>query len=306
MTLIDDAFASTAPGNSAVADTASAGSTLVAARADHRHGRENFGSPSSVGAANANGSATTLVRSDHVHGLGAASLGSITNMTGAAGSDGVATTASRSDHMHGFAFSSQAAGDLFYATSSTALTRLAIAAATNVLIGGGSAPAWSGAGSALALLRTNAAGNAAEWGTAGQIAFPATQNASADANTLDDYEEGTWTPSVGGNATYTAQAGLYTKIGRLIAIEFVLAINVLGTGSATAVAGLPFVVTITSGLAGASYWNGLAASIVYLGYITSTTTIVLYSATAAATGLGNTSILGNSADIRGASVYSTS
>ena len=34
------------------------------------------------------------------------------------------------------------------------------------------------------------------------ITFPATQSASSDANTLDDYEEGDWTPSIGGNATY--------------------------------------------------------------------------------------------------------
>ena len=27
------------------------------------------------------------------------------------------------------------------------------------------------------------------------IIFPATQNASSDVNTLDDYEEGTWTPA---------------------------------------------------------------------------------------------------------------
>lgn len=37
---------------------------------------------------------------------------------------------------------------------------------------------------------------------AGGIAFPATAVAVADANTLDDYEEGTWTPSLGGNTTY--------------------------------------------------------------------------------------------------------
>lgn len=58
--------------------------------------------------------------------------------------------------------------------------------------------------------------------TAGQIAFPATQNPSADANTLDDYEEGTWTPvltfATPGdlNVVYSAQEGLYTKIGRLV------------------------------------------------------------------------------------------
>ena len=50
------------------------------------------------------------------------------------------------------------------------------------------------------------------------IKFPATQVPSADANTLDDYEEGTWTPVLGGSGgtsgqTYAAQAGTYTKIG---------------------------------------------------------------------------------------------
>src|ERR1035437_2045665 len=36
--------------------------------------------------------------------------------------------------------------------------------------------------------------------SAGQIKFPASQNASSDANTLDDYEEGTWTPADGSGA----------------------------------------------------------------------------------------------------------
>lgn len=54
--------------------------------------------------------------------------------------------------------------------------------------------------------------------TAGQIKFPATQNPSSDPNTLDDYEEGTWTPSVvGGNVagicTYTTRNGKYVKVG---------------------------------------------------------------------------------------------
>lgn len=54
--------------------------------------------------------------------------------------------------------------------------------------------------------------------TSGKIAFPATQNASADANTLDDYEEGPWTPTavgftVVGTPTY---AGRYTKIGNIV------------------------------------------------------------------------------------------
>ncbi len=55
----------------------------------------------------------------------------------------------------------------------------------------------------------------------GQIAFPAAQSASANANTLDDYEEGTFTPTItasaGGNVgTYTTQEGAYTKIGQAV------------------------------------------------------------------------------------------
>ena len=57
--------------------------------------------------------------------------------------------------------------------------------------------------------------------TGGQIKFPATQAASSNANTLDDYEEGAWNPTIafGGGSTgitYTANAGIYTKIGNFV------------------------------------------------------------------------------------------
>jgi len=53
------------------------------------------------------------------------------------------------------------------------------------------------------------------------INFPATQVASSDVNTLDDYEEGTFTPIISGATTagvgvYTTQVGRYTKIGRMV------------------------------------------------------------------------------------------
>jgi len=54
------------------------------------------------------------------------------------------------------------------------------------------------------------------------IAFPATQSASSNANTLDDYEEGTWTPSQF-NFTVTGTptlSGTYTKIGRVVYFDF--------------------------------------------------------------------------------------
>lgn len=95
---------------------------------------------------------------------------------------------------------------------------------------------------------------------AGQLKFPAVQNASADANTLDDYEEGTWTPAVGGNATYTTQTGRYTKIGRQVTIHCNLVINVLGTGSATTISGLPFAVGTGSFALGPCRWASAAVS----------------------------------------------
>jgi len=72
------------------------------------------------------------------------------------------------------------------------------------------------------------------------ITFPATQSASSDANTLDDYEEGTWTPSLGGTTIYSGQSGTYTKVGRLVFIRGILVITTIGTGSTTVISGLPF------------------------------------------------------------------
>ena len=57
---------------------------------------------------------------------------------------------------------------------------------------------------------------------------------------LDDYEEGTFTPSVGGNATYNSQIGKYVKIGRSVTIKLEIHINALGTGSTSTITGLPF------------------------------------------------------------------
>ena len=79
----------------------------------------------------------------------------------------------------------------------------------------------------------------------GQLAFPATQNASTDPNTLDDYEEGTFTPVVigtttAGTGTYTTQVGRYTKIGNTVNFSAYIAITAhTGTGNIR-IQGLPF------------------------------------------------------------------
>ena len=93
--------------------------------------------------------------------------------------------------------------------------------------------------------------------TGGGIKFPASQISSADGNTLDDYEEGTWTPvfsTVGGDysaITMFNTEGTYTKIGRLVTVTAVVSTTGVITGGSgqTIVKGLPF--TVVSGATGA-------------------------------------------------------
>jgi hypothetical protein len=83
----------------------------------------------------------------------------------------------------------------------------------------------------------------------GQIKFPATQVPALDPNTLDDYEEGSWTPILTASTTPpTGQAiasvsGTYVKIGRLVHVCFNFNGITPGTGASGVmrVTGLPFV-----------------------------------------------------------------
>ena len=129
-------------------------------------------------------------------------------------------------------------------------------------------------------------------GATGQIKFPATQNASADANTLDDYEEGTWSPNVGGNATYSAQAGTYTKVGRLVTVWFDFTISTIGTGGTSGINGLPFTAGGgTNGMGGSAvYWASLATAVTSLMFRVDVGGVALQS-TAGVTASGTTSVL---------------
>ena len=76
------------------------------------------------------------------------------------------------------------------------------------------------------------------------ITFPATQSASSDANTLDDYEEGTFSPDAtpdSGSFTTVTQSGSYTKIGNVVNYSFIVTINNVGTGTGALNIKLPFI-----------------------------------------------------------------
>lgn len=112
----------------------------------------------------------------------------------------------------------------------------------------------------------NAAGTATANATGlplGQLSFPAAQNASSDANTLDDYEEGTWTPTDGSGAglTFSSVGAIYIKIGKLVTCHYRLTFPVTASGANITFNGLPFTTSgFAGGFAGGSGWLfGVAA-----------------------------------------------
>jgi hypothetical protein len=137
------------------------------------------------------------------------------------------------------------------------------------------------------------------------IAFPSTQTASSDANTLDDYEEGTWTPSVGGTATYGTRTATYTKIGDTVRAFFDISIGTIGTGSLTTMSGFPF--TCTNNDSGCiSYFSGLGATVYFIQIQMSGTNCIFVGLTAAGATINNgMNVFTTSARIIGTVVYKT-
>ncbi|TGV26327.1 hypothetical protein [Mesorhizobium sp. M4B.F.Ca.ET.143.01.1.1] len=124
--------------------------------------------------------------------------------------------------------------------------------------------------------------------TGGALTFPATQVASAGANDLDDYEEGTFTPAFsasGSTFSYSNQTGVYTKVGRLVEFDITLILNTSGntlTANNLTVTGLPFT---SAGGAGVFpvRWSASTTSYIDMLVRVSGTTLVVEGNTAAAT-----------------------
>jgi hypothetical protein len=105
------------------------------------------------------------------------------------------------------------------------------------------------------------------------ITFPATQSASSNANTLDDYEEGTFTPtftSQTGSITAYTGAGIYTKIGNIVYVQFSCTLTTVGTAAGTLnLNGLPFTGSTTSASANQRPFvcrEGASTGVIYYGY----------------------------------------
>lgn len=156
--------------------------------------------------------------------------------------------------------------------------------------------------------------------SAGQVVFPGTQNASAGANTLDDYEEGVWTPVIGGSGgtsgqTYSLQDGKYVKVGQLVVATFDADLSAKGTITTNVqIQGLPFASMAQTGALwyAAIGFHALLTNWIYIGasFEAAGTAITLRGTAAAGTSNVGTALaaadIGNSTILRGTIVYRAS
>jgi hypothetical protein len=126
-------------------------------------------------------------------------------------------------------------------------------------------------------------------GTSGQgIDFSATSG-TGTSELLADYEEGTWTPVLGGTTgasgqTYSTQQGFYTKVGRQVTCTFSATVTTVGTlsGSEACILGLPF--------ASAVFSSG------NFGYLVSVGANMTCASISVENGLTRTYLMGNTSD----------
>ena len=122
------------------------------------------------------------------------------------------------------------------------------------------------------------------------IAFPSTQVASSDPNTLDDYEEGTFSLTYAGGGsspTINSQSCSYVKIGRSVTVSISIQIN-LGSTSTTlgTLSGFPFVFATNYATAIAREWYSTGKAIEVIGNIGGTSApLIFYDNSVSLTGV---------------------
>ena len=126
------------------------------------------------------------------------------------------------------------------------------------------------------------------------ITFPATQSASTDANTLDDYEEGTWTPTVtsgSGSFTTVSATGTYVKVGKQVAIRTTITITTVGTASGQINFTLPFTSSASpngDGVGAAGEFSAVGITGITFTSSSTTGSIKKYDYSGTVIGAGNT------------------
>ena len=148
---------------------------------------------------------------------------------------------------------------LINASTSTGLVQTADTSGEIELQSNGTTALKVNTNEGIQILNCLGVGNATPSTSGAGITCPATQSASTDANTLDDYEEGTWTPTLNNftinSGTFTG-VGTYTKVGNLVTVRMRQTGGTISWTSANSfINGLPFAPDLNLGGAG-SYTNG--------------------------------------------------
>ena len=126
-------------------------------------------------------------------------------------------------------------------------------------------------------------GNLVQGTAAKGINFTANTHATGmTSKLLNDYEEGTWTPNLGGTEVLTSVSGVYTKIGRQVTVSFSYTVTTLGTGSTQTISGLPFTASSLAAGGSTTYFANSASSVTSIILRTngSSTTLQITSVTA--------------------------
>ena len=96
------------------------------------------------------------------------------------------------------------------------------------------------------------AGGDVTLGANANIVFPGTNVVSTDANTLDDYEEGAWTPACP-NISVSGSEGKYTKVGRMVTVQGFVTFPTTSDSNDIEISGLPFTINNSESGRGGAY-----------------------------------------------------
>ena len=96
---------------------------------------------------------------------------------------------------------------------------------------------------------------------------------TGDANKLDDYEEGSWTPAVGTGSVTTISSARYTKVGNICTVSFyALGFSDNSSSNQLQFTGLPFTSDGNNATPGACFTAKISVNVNVVSYIGGSTT----------------------------------
>jgi hypothetical protein len=124
------------------------------------------------------------------------------------------------------------------------------------------------------------------------INFGASSNAAGmTSETLNDYEEGTWTPTdaSGAGLSFTSVTAIYTKVGRLVTCMFSITYPTTASAAQVVIGGFPFTNTSVDALGGGCI-NYTNAAITNAYFSQASGNTLSYAYTSGASALANSTL----------------